>query len=191
MTETETVHPWEVVGGVPCLSCGPAPGGCGHCRGTGVAYDVQRAAEPRSLIHTVEGGRGEVWQGGFTCLACRACEPRSGTRYFDLVIDLWQPPGVGSPRTTYVTYPIPDGVLTDGQMDGVRMAARHVAKEVEQYDHRVLVRCQWGLNRSGLLVGLALRELGMPGPQAVRVIREKRGPWALSNRLFAEEVERG
>lgn len=43
--------------------------------------------------------------------------------------------------------------------------------------------CTHGMNRSGLIAGMLLRELGMPGPQTVELIREKR-PGSLSNVSF-------
>lgn len=192
------IHPWQERGGVPCLSCGPRPGGCDHCRGTGVAFDVQRAPEPRTLIARARdlpgapaGAEGELWQAGFTCLACRLCSPRAGTRWHDLVVDLW--PAVEEsdrPRCQWLRAPIPDGELTGRQMEAIRVLASHVATTV-QAGGKVMARCQWGLNRSGLLVGLALVALGLPGPEAVALIRSRRSPWALSNRLFAEEIGRG
>ena len=49
--------------------------------------------------------------------------------------------------------------------------------------------CQHGMNRSGLLAGLLLRELGMEGDQVVALIREKR-PGALSNQAFVRMILR-
>lgn len=46
---------------------------------------------------------------------------------------------------------------------------------------RVVVNCAAGLNRSGLVVGRALIALGYPPADAIRSVREARGPWALSN----------
>ena len=49
---------------------------------------------------------------------------------------------------------------------------------------RVLVRCQAGYNRSGLVVALALMRLGFTGQDAVARVRIARGPYALSNPHF-------
>lgn len=191
---TAPIHPWQQRGGVPCLSCGPAPGGCDHCRGSGVAFDVQRAAEPRTLIAKAAdlgiAGRGELWQAGHTCLACDPCNGRAGTRWHDLVIDLWR--GVqhaDRPRCQWLRLAIADGELTRQEIEAVRVLGAAVGEAVRHGD-RVMVRCQWGLNRSGLVVGLALRALGMPGDDVLALIRQRRSPWALSNRLFAEEIAR-
>jgi hypothetical protein len=45
-----------------------------------------------------------------------------------------------------------------------------------------------GFNRSALVAGLILNELGMPGPQIVHRLRERR-PGALFNERFASYVD--
>jgi 8-oxo-dGTP pyrophosphatase MutT (NUDIX family) len=57
---------------------------------------------------------------------------------------------------------------------------------VEQWQsgRRVLVRCQAGWNRSGLVVGKALVATGIPGSHAVEMISQARGSMALCNRTF-------
>jgi protein tyrosine/serine phosphatase len=50
--------------------------------------------------------------------------------------------------------------------------------------HRVLVRCQAGLNRSGLITGLILIALGMKPGEAITAIRNKRSQRALFNMDF-------
>jgi hypothetical protein len=49
--------------------------------------------------------------------------------------------------------------------------------------------CQHGMNRSGLLAGLLLRELGMSGDEVVALIRSKR-PGSLSNQAFERIIRR-
>jgi Dual specificity phosphatase, catalytic domain len=51
--------------------------------------------------------------------------------------------------------------------------------------HRVLAHCNMGYNRSGLVAGLILKALGVPGDAAVTRIRERR-PGALFNDRFAD-----
>jgi len=72
--------------------------------------------------------------------------------------------------------------------DEVLDVADEVAREVEA-GGKVLVVCNMGLNRSGLVVGLALRFLGMPADKVVDYIRDKRSSDALSNSTFADMVE--
>ena len=54
---------------------------------------------------------------------------------------------------------------------------------------RVLVRCQAGLNRSGLVVGLVLLRSGKKFSEVIDLIRSQRGEYALSNRQFYEYLE--
>lgn len=54
----------------------------------------------------------------------------------------------------------------------------------------VLCHCAAGLNRSGLLNALiVMRLLGIPGGQAIELIRERRGQWALCNPYFVQYLE--
>jgi hypothetical protein len=55
--------------------------------------------------------------------------------------------------------------------------------------HRVLVRCQAGLNRSGLITALTLCKLGYTGSDAIELIRKRRTRWALCNQDFELYVE--
>jgi hypothetical protein len=48
---------------------------------------------------------------------------------------------------------------------------------------RVYVMCKQGLNRSGLMLGRILRELGLSGDEAVRTLRAQR-PGSLANLAF-------
>jgi protein-tyrosine phosphatase len=51
--------------------------------------------------------------------------------------------------------------------------------------HKVLAHCSMGFNRSALMAGLILTELGYDGPSAIARLRERR-PGALYNERFAE-----
>ena len=55
-----------------------------------------------------------------------------------------------------------------------------------QSGKRVLIRCQAGLNRSGLVTALVLIREGFSPEEAISMIREKRSPDALFNRQFVE-----
>jgi protein-tyrosine phosphatase len=50
----------------------------------------------------------------------------------------------------------------------------------------VLVHCQAGLNRSGLVTGLALVLDGMEPAEAIRLMRERRCPVVLCNKAFEQ-----
>ena len=53
--------------------------------------------------------------------------------------------------------------------------------------HRVLSHCGMGFNRSALIAGRILHQLGMDGPSIVERLRERR-PGALFNEVFAEHI---
>ena len=87
----------------------------------------------------------------------------------------------------YVYFPINDD---DDQMPNLcklRAVARLGASLVRD-GHRVLSHCGMGYNRSALVAGLILVELGMPGPEAVARLRARR-PGALFNDRFAAFLE--
>ena len=50
----------------------------------------------------------------------------------------------------------------------------------------VLIRCQAGMNRSGLVTALVLVMAGLTPGQAVTLIRQRRSPGALFNEHFVE-----
>ena len=67
--------------------------------------------------------------------------------------------------------PLDDGPPPDAQARArIRSAAHAVASRVRA-GRRVLVTCWQGRNRSGVIAGLAMRELGIPGAVAARRIR--------------------
>ena len=51
---------------------------------------------------------------------------------------------------------------------------------------KVLIRCQAGLNRSGLVTALVLMREGYSAQRAIDLIREKRSGWALFNKNFVK-----
>ena len=67
----------------------------------------------------------------------------------------------------------------------IRETAKEVARRVRA-GQRVLVTCRQGRNRSGVISGLALVELGMSGRQAAELIRRIRN--GLTNPYFYEMV---
>jgi hypothetical protein len=71
----------------------------------------------------------------------------------------------------------------------VRRIAAELREGVVEADHLFLM-CQHGMNRSGLVAGLMLRELGLGGEAAVERILSQR-PGALSNVAFRTIVLEG
>jgi protein-tyrosine phosphatase len=84
----------------------------------------------------------------------------------------------------YVYYPILDEDLPD--LTKIEALGRLVAGLVS-VEHRVLVHCRMGFNRSVLVIATALTYLGMNGEQALGHLRACR-PGALFNETFAAHV---
>jgi len=87
----------------------------------------------------------------------------------------------------YIYFPIDDD---DEQLPNVStlQAIARLGASLVRDGHRVLSHCGMGYNRSALIAGLILVELGMSGPQAVARLRERR-PGALFNNRFATFLE--
>ncbi len=105
-----------------------------------------------------------------------------------VVIDLEGELDIGVPtvpdQVLYVYFPILDDGLPDlGKLHALARLGATLVRDGE----RVLSHCGMGFNRSALVAGLVLVELGMEGPDAVALLRERR-PGALFNETFAGYV---
>jgi protein-tyrosine phosphatase len=96
----------------------------------------------------------------------------------------WSPPV--PENHLYVHFPIDDADTVDHK---TRQVASLVAGLVRS-GHRVLVHCVQGLNRSGIVVARALMFLGYSAPEAIELVRLRRGLdegfGALGNERFVE-----
>ena len=81
----------------------------------------------------------------------------------------------------YLYYPIFDEDLPD--LDKLKAVAR-LGSSLIQAGHKVLSHCGMGFNRSALVAGLILVNLGLSGEEAFQALRSKR-PGALFNEVFA------
>lgn len=120
--------------------------------------------------------RGDLWTGGCPVGRC--------PREFRFVVCLypWGEYGVDS-SCSYTRVRLYDSEdLPDVRL--LRALGRYVAA-VSQIGP-TLVHCQAGLNRSGLVAGLALVELGLNPHDAVDLLREKRCSAVLCNRAFED-----
>ena len=118
-------------------------------------------------------------------------DPESSYSGFDvLVLSAWeyQPRGVFRvPEIIHVPLDDSGSPPTAEEVEGALVASREVARH-RRAGRRVLVTCTAGMNRSGLIVALALRRLGVPAASAIALVRRARGDEALSNPWFAELV---
>ncbi|MFD8781802.1 protein phosphatase [Kitasatospora sp. NPDC059599] len=133
-----------------------------------------------------------LWMGGH-CFTPPGgdLEPAVVRDEFDLVVSLFTLPGHGpAPWVEHVVREVPDAPLSPGQLEAVREAAELTAEAVHR-GRRTLVRCHSGYNRSGLVVAQALVGLGLDTGEAVRLIRERRSPWALNNPVFVDYLDTG
>jgi protein-tyrosine phosphatase len=109
-------------------------------------------------------------------------------RGIDTIVDMDASVDTGLPQAPgsvlYVYHPILDEDLPD--LVKIEALGRLVADLVSS-DHRVLVHCRMGFNRSVLVIATALTYLGMTGAAALEHLRERR-PGALFNENFAAHV---
>lgn len=82
-----------------------------------------------------------------------------------------------------VRYPFYDGTMKDIDLVELYEVVR-VAHAGWKAGKRVLIRCQAGWNRSGLITALVLMREGYSAQNAIDLIRAKRSPNALCNRQF-------
>src|SRR5258707_10829548 len=87
----------------------------------------------------------------------------------------------------YIYFPIADDIDALPPLNKLRAIARLGASLIGD-GHRVLSHCGMGFNRSALVAGMILVELGVEGPAIVERLRSRR-PGALFNTVFAEHIE--
>ena len=85
----------------------------------------------------------------------------------------------------YIYFPILDESLPPiAKLQGIAKLGAWLVRD----GHVVLSHCGMGFNRSALVAGLILHELGMPGAETVARLRDRR-PGALFNPTFASYLE--
>lgn len=113
-----------------------------------------------------------------------------GERRFDLVVTLYADAQPAPWGVEEIRFGFPDGRLTESAIERVLRIAltahnRWIAGE------RVLIRCQAGVNRSGLVTALVLMLQGMSADEAIALLRERRSPMVLSNSDFERFLREG
>ncbi len=94
------------------------------------------------------------------------------------------------PGVSVVRVPMPDSIITAEQLRDAVHAAKRVARNINE-SKPTLVTCHAGLNRSGLVCALALMECAKhySAQQAIDLVREARGTYALSNPYFVKVLK--
>lgn len=115
--------------------------------------------------------------------ASAALRPAEMLTMFDVLIDVggrdrWD----GEPDPRYRFHPL-DDVPSIADAELIHALGERIASLVREGKH-VAVNCLGGVNRSGLLIGRALVELGSTPEEAIEAVRSARGPMALSNPGF-------
>ena len=131
-----------------------------------------------------QGGTGERDDFSETSYAPRAT-PEVTAKHFDFVATLyaWAKPADWFVRE--YRYGFYDGNLTDASLDELHAVAEMAHAEWKR-GSRVLIRCQAGWNRSGLVMALVLMKEGYTADDAIDLIRERRTKYALCNETFVE-----
>jgi hypothetical protein len=115
--------------------------------------------------------------------ASAAHSPAEMLAMFDVLIDVggrdrWE----GEPDPRYRFHPLEDvPFIADAEL--IHSVGEQIASLVREGEH-VAVNCLSGVNRSGLVVGRALVELGYTPEEAIDAFRRARGPMALRNQRF-------
>lgn len=136
-------------------------------------------------------------QEGYTFITCpflaQGSKPPIGSvtkNCFDVLILTaieYQPKSFSFPGIRVFHAPFDDGLIDSYTLRTATSSAHFVANCI-QYGKRVLVTCNQGRNRSGLVTALALVQLGIPPRKAIQKIRQARGSDALSNPYFVKAI---
>lgn len=168
---------------VPCGGCHgerSKQATCSECSGRG-AVDMVPYCD-RNWDHINSGlflGGHDTQPGGGSTVV---------TDEFDMVVSLYTRPDHGpDERVPHYTYEMADAPLEDRDYQAINYLADKVA-EATQQNKSVLVRCQAGMNRSGLVAGLSLVKQGWTTDQVLDRMRNARSPYVLFNKSFVAHL---
>ena len=136
--------------------------------------------------------RQHLWMGGhFWTDSDGHLQPAVARSEFDLVISLYARNGHGpDPGVEHLVAELPDSVLSADQIHMVTQLA-HITATAVRDGRTILVRCQSGYNRSGLVIAQTLVALGQSAESAIDLVRRRRSPWALNNETFEQYLTTG
>ena len=102
---------------------------------------------------------------------------------FDLVVTLYADAQPAPWGVREYRFGFPDGPIShDDAQEAIELA--RLAHRAWSAGRTVLVRCQAGVNRSGLVSALVLMLAGYEPAEAIALLRQRRNPVVLSNRHF-------
>lgn len=104
---------------------------------------------------------------------------------FDTVVTLYAWARPVDWQVEELRYGFYDSGMEDVDMETLSRAAAFAHFSWKK-GNRVLVRCQAGINRSGLTMALVLMKEGYSAKDAIALMREKRSKWVLLNRDFED-----
>jgi hypothetical protein len=104
---------------------------------------------------------------------------------FDAIITMYAWANPADWRVQEFRYGIYDSAITDIDLDRLKQAVEFGYNRWLSGD-RVLVRCQAGLNRSGLVTALIMMSTGLDAETAIEQIRKNRADIALFNNNYVE-----
>ena len=108
-----------------------------------------------------------------------------GIAHFDFVATLYVSALPVGGWVHEMRFGINDYDMTDFNMDDLRAMVTEAHRRWTT-GQRVLIRCQAGLNRSGLITTLVLMRAGFTADEAIHLIRRVRGGMGMSNHRFEE-----
>jgi protein-tyrosine phosphatase len=104
---------------------------------------------------------------------------------FDAIITMYAWANPADWRVQEFRYGIYDSAITDIDLDRLKQAVEFGYNRWLSGD-RVLVRCQAGLNRSGLVTALIMMSTGLDAETAIEQIRKNRADIALFNNNYVQ-----
>jgi len=104
---------------------------------------------------------------------------------FDVIITMYAWANPADWRVQEFRYGIYDSAIADIDLDRLKQAVEFGYNRWLSGD-RVLVRCQAGLNRSGLVTALIMMSTGLDAETAIEQIRKNRADIALFNNNYVE-----
>ena len=104
---------------------------------------------------------------------------------FDVVVTMYSSAQPVDWWVKEIRFGIYDGDMTDFDIEDLRDIVL-VAHSNWKRGKRVLVRCQAGLNRSGIVTALVLIREGYSAEEAIQLVKDNRGSAALTNEHFNE-----